>query len=109
MGRTMATCFGPWATAMTPRSGSPLDAFWRRRMAMLATISASPTRPTRGQRDRLTVLAGLLLALPTAAGFSTPPAAGGAGAPQPPTPGGPPGLPGVVPGAPGQPAPGGSP
>jgi hypothetical protein len=78
-------------------------------MAMLATISTSPTRPTRGQRARLTVLAGLLLALPTAAGFSTPPAAGGVGAPQPPALGGPPSLPGVVPGAPAPPAPGGSP
>ncbi len=88
----MTNSFGPWATAVVPGSRSPLDAFWRRRMAMLATIQQASIRPSRGQRARLALLAGLLLALPTADAVGTLPAAGPA-APQDPQP---PGVPGAL-------------
>jgi hypothetical protein len=95
----MMNSFGPWATAMAP--GPRLSTFWKRRMAMLATISSTPPRSGRGQRARLSLLLGLLVAVPTVFAVG-PPAA--APAPQPP-PGRPaPGLPDVPGGEP-QPGP----
>ncbi len=93
----MSGGFGPWATAITPSSRSPLDAFWRRRMAMLTTIQHISLRPGRGQRARLALVAGLLLALPTASVVSTLPAAGPAAPQEPGRPPQPPGAGGAPP------------
>src|SRR5687768_6901473 len=103
----MAASYGSWATAMAPNTRSPLDAFWRRRMGMLTTLQHTPPRPTRGQRARLALLAGLLLALPTAAVVGTPQARDpgappGPRPPQPPGEGAPAGPVGMPPGAGGE-------
>jgi Tol biopolymer transport system component len=57
--------FGPWTTAMHPRSRLELSTFWKRRMAMLRVTSRSPV--TLSRRSLLGIVAGGILAclLPT--------------------------------------------
>jgi hypothetical protein len=61
----MSKSFGPWSTAMNTGARQELNTFWKRRLAMLPTLSQSGTRATRRALVVLGLLAIGALALPT--------------------------------------------
>ncbi len=61
----MNSSFGPWSTAINTGAKQELNTFWKRRLAMLPTLSQSGTRATRRTLVILAVLGIGALALPT--------------------------------------------
>src|SRR5216684_3195603 len=61
----MSKSFGPWSTAINTGAKQELNTFWKRRLAMLPTLSQSGTRATRRAVVVLGILAIGALALPT--------------------------------------------
>jgi hypothetical protein len=61
----MNQSFGPWSTAMNTGARHELNTFWKRRLAMLPTLSQSAGRATRRAVVVLGILAIGSLALPT--------------------------------------------
>ena len=61
----MNKSFGPWSTAINTGAPQQLDTFWKRRLAMLPTLSQSGTRATRRAVVILGIVAIGAMALPT--------------------------------------------
>jgi hypothetical protein len=61
----MNASFGPWSTAIDTGAKQELNTFWKRRLAMLPSLSQSGTRATRRAVVILAILATGALALPT--------------------------------------------
>jgi hypothetical protein len=58
------TSFGPWSTSIGTGTDQQLSTFWKRRLAMLPTVTQSASRVTRRAVAFLAVLALIALALP---------------------------------------------
>jgi hypothetical protein len=59
------TSFGPWSTAINTGAPQQLDTFWKRRLAMLPSLSRTESRATRRTLVFLGIMAVAALAIPT--------------------------------------------
>jgi hypothetical protein len=61
----MNTYFGPWSTAIATGAPFQLNSFWKRRLAMLPSLSQTTSRTTRRTLLMLLALGVAVIALPT--------------------------------------------